>query len=74
MVLRECPAGQPVRLRRLAVARRERVRLVELGFVPGARIRVVGRGVAGGLVVAIGDARVALDARTGGALVVESAP
>jgi hypothetical protein len=43
MVLRECPAGQPLRLRRLAVGRRERARLVELGFVPGAWIRVVGR-------------------------------
>jgi ferrous iron transport protein A len=71
MVLRDCPLGREVRLRRLATGRRERRRLLELGFVPGAWLRVIGRGVAGGLVVAVGDARVALDADTGASLVVE---
>jgi ferrous iron transport protein A len=63
-----------VKLRRLTASRDERLRLVELGFVPGAWIRVIGRGTAGALVVAVGDARVALDSRIGGSLVVEAMP
>lgn len=72
MVLRDCPVGREVRLCRLAAGRTQRLRLIELGFVPGAWLRVLGRGGGGGLVVAVGDARVALDSRTGGALVVEA--
>jgi ferrous iron transport protein A len=74
MVLRDCPTGRRVTLRRLTAGRHDRLRLVELGFVPGASIRVIGRGTAGALVVAVGDARVAMDARIGGSLVVEAMP
>ena len=71
MVLRECPPGSRVRLRGMRGRPASHRRLLELGFVPGAIIRVVGRGAVGGMVIALGDARVALDARTGGSMVVE---
>lgn len=71
MVLRDCQPGHEVTLRGLVAAQFDRLRLLELGFVPGSRIRIIGRGAAGALVVAIGDTRVAMDARTGGSLVVE---
>ncbi|MPZ79013.1 MAG: ferrous iron transport protein A [Actinophytocola sp.] len=74
VVLRDCPPGADMTLRAVVAGGRERLRLVELGFVPGARIRVVGRHGASGLVVAVEDTRVALNARTGAALVVEPRP
>lgn len=61
----------PVRLHRITAARELRLRMLELGFVPGVELRVVGRGPAGGLVVAHGDTRTALDDRTAAAIVVE---
>lgn len=50
-----------------------RLRLIELGLVPGRRLRVVIRGATGGLVVAVGDTRIALDAQTSAGLVVAAA-
>lgn len=74
MTLRGCPPGRDVVVQALTCAPAERRRLMEWGFVPGARIRTVARGPAGGLIIALRDARVALDARTAGALLVKSAP
>lgn len=64
MVLHDCAPGVPVRLEHLAVPASERLRLVELGFIRGAELRVLGRGATGGLFVALGDARIALDSAT----------
>jgi Fe2+ transport system protein FeoA len=63
--------GREVVLCRLTLEPARRYRLAERGFVPGARLRLVARGPAGGLVVAVGDTRTALDARTAAAIVVE---
>jgi Fe2+ transport system protein FeoA len=72
MTLRNCPPGREVVVRHLgATTAGSRRRLLEWGFVPGARIRPVARGPAGGLIVALADARVAVDARIAAALVVE---
>jgi ferrous iron transport protein A len=71
MTLRSCPPGRDVVVRRLVGTPAGRRRLLEWGFVPGATIRAVARGPAGGLIVAVQDARVALDATTAGSLVVE---
>ncbi len=71
MVLRDCRPGSHVRLSGLIGGHPQRRRLLELGFVPGAVIQVIGRGAVGGLVVGVDDARLALDARTGGSMVVE---
>lgn len=73
MVLGSCRRGWCVRLREISSDARTRLRLVELGFVPGVTIHVIGRAHAGGLVVLVGDARVALDGRSGEALIVEPA-
>ncbi|WP_414166573.1 FeoA family protein [Streptoverticillium reticulum] len=64
MTLHDCAPGVRVRLGRLCLPGPDRLRLSELGFLPGHEIRVVGRGAAGGLVVALGDARYAVDADT----------
>ncbi|MCC3655702.1 MULTISPECIES: FeoA family protein [Streptomyces] len=74
MTLYEWRTSEPVRLRRIAADRELRLRLLELGFVPGTELRVLARGLAGGLVVAHGDTRTALDNRTAAALVVHGAP
>ncbi len=71
MTLRECLPGAEVVLRGLAEDLGGRRRLAERGFVPGVRLRLVARGPGGGLVVAVGDTRTALDARTAAAIVVE---
>jgi Fe2+ transport system protein FeoA len=50
-------------LRRVEATRVRRRRLAELGFVPGARVEVIGRGGLGGLILAVNaDTRVAVDA------------
>ncbi|WP_372404387.1 ferrous iron transport protein A [Streptomyces luteireticuli] len=64
MTLHDCAPGVRVRLGRLRLPGHDRLRLSGLGFLPGHEIRVVGRGAAGGLVVALGDARYAVDADT----------
>ncbi|MEU4686617.1 FeoA family protein [Streptomyces xinghaiensis] len=74
MTLYEWRTSEPVRLRRIAADRELRLRLLELGFVPGTELRVLARGLAGGLVVAHGDTRTALDNHTAAALVVHGAP
>ena len=71
MTLRDCPPGGSVLLRELTAGGADRQRLLEWGFVPGVRLRLVARSLAGGLVVALGDARVALDAGLARSLVVE---
>ncbi|MFG3496631.1 FeoA domain-containing protein [Streptomyces sp. NPDC047886] len=71
MVLEECAAGARVTLRAVTARHDERLRMAELGFVPGAPIRVVGRGGGGRMVIALGDTRLGIDAPTGAALVVE---
>jgi ferrous iron transport protein A len=71
MTLRDCPPGVEVLLRELAAEGADRRRLLEWGFVPGVRLRLVARSLAGGLVVAVGDARVALDAGVARSLIVE---
>jgi Fe2+ transport system protein FeoA len=73
MTLYEWRDPGPARLHRIAADRDLRLRLLELGFVPGTELRVVARGFAGGLVVAHGDTRTALDDRTAAALVVQKA-
>jgi Fe2+ transport system protein FeoA len=61
--LDRCPVGTTSVLRRVEATRVRRRRLAELGFVPGARIEVIGRGGVGGLIVAVNaDSRVAVDA------------
>lgn len=73
MTPRDTAVGAPMRLRRVTGDQRHRRRLVELGFVPGAPLSVIGRGMHGGLILALGDARVAVDAATAGTLQVEPA-
>lgn len=61
--LDRCPVGTVSVLRRVEATRLRRRRLAELGFVPGARLEVIGRGGVGGLIVAVdADSRVAVDA------------
>lgn len=69
--LRGCSVNSSHRVRRVTGATRHRRRLIELGFVPGAILTVLGKGALGGLVLALGDARVAVDAATAGTLLVE---
>lgn len=71
MTLRGCAIGSRLRVCGLTGDRRHRRRLLELGFVRGAVLSVIGRGTLGGLVLALGDARVAVDSFTAGTLVVE---
>lgn len=73
MTLRECSPGSQLLLRQLTEPQPRR-RLAEWGLVPGARLRLVARGPGGGLIVAVGDARMALDSRTAATLIVEPAP
>lgn len=72
MTLRDCAPGSHLVLRELTGASPRR-RLAEWGLVPGTRVRLVARGPAGGLIVAVGDARMALDSRTAETLIVEPA-
>ncbi|MBP2706155.1 ferrous iron transport protein A [Microbispora sp. RL4-1S] len=65
--------GGVMRLSRVTGDRRHRRRLAELGFVPGAKMSVLNRGLHGGLVLVLGDGRVAVDALTAATLVVEPA-
>ncbi|GHF34381.1 MULTISPECIES: FeoA family protein [Streptomyces] len=64
MTLHDCAPGVRVRLGRLRLPGPDRLRLSGLGFLPGHEVLVIGRGAAGGLVVALGDARYAVDADT----------
>lgn len=63
--LADCAIGTALTLSRITGPRLRRRRLAELGFVPGARIEVVGGGGVRGLVLAVNaDTRVAIDAAT----------
>lgn len=73
MTLQTCAIGSRLRVCGLTGGQRHRRRLLELGFVRGAVLSVIGRGTMGGLVLALGDARVAVDSFTAGTLVVEPA-
>jgi Fe2+ transport system protein FeoA len=73
VTLRDCPAGTEVVLVHVTADGPHRRRLLEWGFVPGARLRLVTR-ACGGLVIALGDARVALSANLAGTLIVEGYP
>jgi Fe2+ transport system protein FeoA len=73
--LSDCAVGTAVRLSRITGPRLRRRRLAELGFVPGARIEVIGRGGVRGLVLAVNaDTRVAIDAATAGDLWADLVP
>lgn len=72
MTLEGCSVGTAVRLRRVDAPPKRRRRLFELGFVPGTRLEVVGRGGIGGLLVSVNtDTRVAVGAEIAGALHVD---
>lgn len=73
MTAGESVRGAVVRLCRVTGDRRHRRRLAELGFVPGVEMSVLGRGMYGGLVLALGDGRFAVDAKTAATLEVEPA-
>lgn len=70
MTLGDCRPGSVVRLSGLPRELTSRRRLAHLGFVPGAQLRLISRGPAGGIIVAVDEARVALDARTAAAVAV----
>jgi ferrous iron transport protein A len=74
MTLRECRPGAEVLLLEMTVDGPDRQRLLDWGFLPGARLSLVARSLAGALVVALDDARVAMDAELAGALIVAEAP
>lgn len=73
MTLHDCAPGGEVLLREVTTDGPDRRRLLEWGFVPGARLRLVARSLAGGLVVGLDDARIALDASIARSLVVDRA-
>ncbi|MFD6433332.1 ferrous iron transport protein A [Streptomyces venezuelae] len=60
--LNDCPPGTTVRV--VGATGPDRRRLFDFGFVPGAEVTVIARSVAGGVLVGLGDARVALDSGT----------
>lgn len=71
MSLSECRTRERVRILSLAVAGDDALRMHEMGLRHGAVVRVTHRGAFGGVVVALGSARVALDGRTARAVGVE---
>lgn len=73
MTLAECDPGTRARVLSFRGAKADRLRLAELGFVRAADLWVIARGATGGLLVALGDARVAVDDRTAAALTVTPA-
>ncbi|RZS80021.1 Fe2+ transport system protein FeoA [Motilibacter rhizosphaerae] len=70
--LSDCDPGDACTLRRVLGPRPQARRLLELGLVPGTALRVVARGATGGLLVAAGTARVAVDATVARLLVVDA--
>ena len=68
------PAGGSARVVRVDLDDGVRVRLRELGLRPGGELHVTHRAAFGGLVVAVGADRFALDARTVARIHVEQAP
>lgn len=73
MTLAECPAHADFRVVALAAEPSVRLRLREVGLHDGAVLRVWRR-AAGGRVVGVGGARIALDAGTARLVHVEALP
>lgn len=71
MSLSECRLRQRVRITAVSVPPSQRLRVHEMGLRDGAVVRVTHHGAFGGVVVAIGGARVALDGATARSVVVE---
>ncbi len=69
MSLQQCRTQQPVRVREVDLD--DPLRAAELGLRPGTVVRVTQRGAFGGVVLAVGGARVAVDARTARHITVE---
>ncbi|WP_062379960.1 FeoA family protein [Demequina pelophila] len=73
MNLSDCTAGTVARVRAISAESTVALRLREMGLRPGARIRLAGVGAAGARIVAIGAARLAIDATTSRHIEVEAA-
>lgn len=71
MHLDDCALDHDVVVRGVTTPGSSRARMYEIGLHVGAVVRVTHRGPAGGRVVAVGGARVALDAATAGHVEVE---
>lgn len=67
------PTGRSVRVVRVDLDDGPRGRLRELGLRPGGDVRVTHRGAFGGLVLAVGADRFAVDARTASSIRVTTA-
>jgi ferrous iron transport protein A len=74
LVLSHCSPGDRAVLRAVRGPRDQARRLLELGLVPGTVLRILTRGATGGLVLAAGSVRIAVDARVASLLVVTPAP
>ncbi|UFS94873.1 FeoA family protein [Nocardia huaxiensis] len=62
--------GDSFRIERIAGQQSHRRRLLEMGLIPGTAVTVTGVGVFGGRILRVGDARIAVDAGTAGAITV----
>ncbi len=69
--LSDCPTRARVRITGVGVAEDALLRAQEMGLRRGAVVRVTHRGAFGGVVVAVGAARVAVDGATAAAVAVE---
>ncbi|UZN03994.1 FeoA family protein [Cellulomonas sp. S1-8] len=74
MELSGVPTGGSARVVAIDLDDGPRVRLRELGLRPGGDLRVTHRGAFGGLVVAVGADRFAVDARTASHVRVDVGP
>jgi len=72
-VISRCSPGDRAVLRAVRGPRDQARRLLELGLVPGTVLRVLTRGATGGLILAAGSTRIAIDARVASLLVVSPA-
>ncbi|MDN4472354.1 FeoA family protein [Demequina zhanjiangensis] len=64
MTLAELPRGARARIRAVSAESDTALRLREMGLRPGTLVSVVGIAAAGARIVAIGAARIAIDAAT----------
>ncbi|NLI18932.1 MAG: ferrous iron transport protein A [Actinomycetales bacterium] len=71
MTLTECPTRLRVRITAVGVAEEMLVRAHEMGLRCGAVVRVTHHGAFGGVVIAVGAARVAIDGATARCVQVE---
>ena len=71
MHLGSCEVGQDVEVREVSAPPSARLRMREVGLRAGAVVRITQRGPFGGRVVAVGGSRIALDAATAAAILVE---